>query len=178
MHLHSGCHRIHAARRWLVAALLFLSTLIAPAEAQFSPRAQSAWIAAGAPTVTVGLEYRIQLGSAPLPDGTGPVSGDVPNFLATFAVHGGVTFIDVGVNDVSPTFLAQAGVLHRLPFMIDRVGLVIVGAARPRALAPALRAEAMNVAGLQLGWVWASHRNGPFVSVDIGLSFLCDLVGC
>lgn len=141
-------------------------------------RAQVSCVGRLAPAVTAGFERRMLLGSVPLPrPGGGPVRATARNWMISFAAGGGITFAKPRGDAITPTAFAQAGVLRRLGGeLAPRVGLVAVGWVRPEAIGPAVRFEAMDLFGAQVGWQFIRRsRNGLALSVDVSFGLIRDL---
>lgn len=160
-----------------VASVVCLTS--SPAGAQ-SWRAELAFLDTWRPAVAVAYEWRTPIGGEPpLPDPTspGPIFADVRDWLFSAMAGGGVTFARVDGDNVSPTLLAQLGVLRRLEGALEpRLGLFLFGGLRPEVLGPMVRFEAKDVIGLQAGWVWFDEGGrGIAFSADVTLALLDDL---
>ena len=160
-----------------VALLVSLTTATLGAQ---SWRAELAFLDTWRPAVAVAYEWRTPIGDdPPLPDpaNPGPIFADVRNWLFSAMAGGGVTFARVDDHNVSPTLLAQLGVLRRLDGKLEpRLGLLLFGGLRPEVLGPMVRFEAKDVVGLQAGWVWFDEGGSGFAfSADVALALLDDL---
>jgi hypothetical protein len=166
-------------RMYVCSIAAFVSLASGAVDAQ-SWRAELAFLDTWRPGVAVAYEWRTPIGGdPPLPDpeAPGPIFADVRDWLFTVMAGGGITFARVDDESISPTALAQAGVLRRLDGGFEpRVGLLLFGGVQPDVLGPMLRFEAKDVIGLQAGWVWfGAGESGLAVTVDVAIALLSDL---
>ena len=144
------------------------------------PRTQLSFVTKLRPAITAGVETKIPLGataSAPPAEG-GPVRRHVRDWELALAGGGGVTFARPRGNAITPTAFAEAGLMRRLPGGMEaRAGLVAVGWLRPEAIGPAVRFEAADAFGAQLGWLLVRDRaDGVVLSLDCSIALIRDLL--
>ncbi|MDQ3698851.1 MAG: hypothetical protein M3373_12650 [Gemmatimonadota bacterium] len=174
---------MRAQRTFLSGVIVIvLSGAAASASAQ-SWRLSGAFLDTWRPALVAAYEWRVPIGRGepplPGPETPGPIFADVRDWLLSAQAGGGVTFARVGNADVSPTAMAQLGVLRRLSGALEpRVGVYAFGAVRPVAIGPVVRFEARSAFGAQVGWIWLSRGggNGPLVTADVTFALLRDLV--
>ena len=141
--------------------------------AQTSIRIQSAWVHDHVIGVMVGGEARKPIGSVPPRTGNGPRVIE-RNWMLTGMISGGINFNGPGAKGVGPLVYAHGGVLRRLGGGLEpRVGVVGAAYLPAGSVGPAVRADLMDVAAVQVGWMFDS---GPAISIEVVGRFVCDLV--
>ena len=152
-----------------VAALAWAS----PAVAQTSWRIQTAWVNDHVLGAVVGLEARRPIGRVPPRPATGPRVMATRDWMLTGMVAGGVNLDGPGPSGVEALVYAHAGVLRRLGGGLEpRVGVVGAAYIPAGSVGPAARVELLDVAGVQVGWMF---DGGLTVGVELVGRFVCDL---
>jgi hypothetical protein len=178
---HSTPARLAIGFALLLGPVGALGACVTPVAAQ-SWRAELAFLDTWRPAVAVAYEWRTPIGGEPPlpgPDTPGPVFSEVRDWLLSAMLGAGVTFARVKDADVSPTAMAQVGVLRRLPGGLEpRGGIYAFGAVRPEGFGPVLRFEVKDVIGIQAGWVWFSggSRSGVVATADVSCALIGDLL--
>ena len=163
---------------------LLLACAGAPAAAQrhpLVPVAQLGFVGDLAPALTGGVRWSYTPTPRPVRDpATGTFRPVVVRWYAQALATAGVTF--AGGDPVGFTAVGSAGVLRPIGAgPIAGAGLVAVGSLGPDAVGPAVRLDtSFHALGVQAGVLWFAEGDSPraAVTVDVAVSFVCDLVGC
>jgi hypothetical protein len=162
---------------------LLLACAGTPAAAQrhpLVPVAQLGFVGDRAPALTGGVRWTYTPTPRPVRDENGMFRPVVVRWYAQALATAGVTFAQG--DPVGFTAVGSAGVLRPIGAgPIAGAGLVGVGSLGPDALGPAVRLDtSFHALGVQAGVMWFEEGDSPraVVTVDVAVSFVCDLVGC
>jgi hypothetical protein len=167
-----------------ILALLLACAAGAPAAAQrhpLVPVAQLGFVGDLAPALTGGVRWTYTPTPQPVRDpATGMFRPVVVRWYAQALATAGVTFAEG--DPVGFTAVGSAGVLRPIGAgPVAGAGVVALASLGPDALGPAVRVEtSFRALGVQAGALWFTEGDSPraAVTVDVAVSFVCDLVGC